>query len=63
MYFDSSNSIVASAAAMHTGFPPNVDACAPGFQFITLSRAITALRGIPDAMPFAEAMMSGSIPA
>ena len=45
--------MVASAAAIHTGFPPNVEACAPGFQSITLWRAITAQSGMPLAIPFA----------
>ena len=55
--------MVASAAAMATGFPPNVEACAPGFQSITSAFAITALSGIPDAIPFATQMISGSTPA
>ena len=40
---------------MQTGLPPNVDACAPGFQSITLARAIIALSGMPEAMPLARA--------
>ena len=63
MYFSSSKPIVASEAAMQTGLPPNVEACAPGFQSITLPRAIIALSGMPDAIPFAVQMISGSIPA
>ena len=63
IYFDSSRSSVASEAAMHTGFPPKVEACAPRVQSITSARAIIALNGIPEAIPFAVQMMSGSIPA
>ena len=50
------------AAAMHTGLPPKVVPCEPGFQFITLSRAMMAPRGMPLAMPLAEVIMSGSMP-
>jgi len=63
LYSLSINSMVASAAAMHTGFPPNVVPCAPGFQRITLSLAMMAPSGMPLAMPFAQQRMSGSIPA
>ena len=45
--------IVFNADAMHTGLPPNVDACAPGFQSIKSARATHAPSGKPDAMPFA----------
>ena len=55
--------MVASDAAMQTGLPPKVEACAPGFQFITFARAMMALSGMPEAIPFAVQMMSGSIPA
>ena len=48
---------------MHTGLPPKVEACAPGFQSITLARAIVAQSGMPEAMPLATQIMSGSIPA
>ena len=63
MYSLSIRSMVASAAARHTGFPPNVVPCEPGFHRITLSLATIAPSGIPLAMPFAEQSMSGSIPA
>ncbi len=63
LYSPSIRSIVASAAAKHTGFPPNVVPCAPGPQRITLSLAMIAPSGMPLAMPFAEHRMSGSIPA
>ena len=55
--------MVASDAAMATGLPPKVEACAPGFQFITSAFAITALSGMPEAMPFAVQIMSGTTPA
>ena len=48
---------------MQTGLPPNVDACAPGFQSMTLAFAMMALSGMPEAIPFAVQIMSGSIPA
>ena len=54
-----SGSIVFNAAAMQTGLPPNVDACAPGFQSIKSARATHAPIGNPDPMPFAMQMMSG----
>src|SRR5512138_13777 len=54
--------MVASDAAQETGLPPYVLPCAPLGQVITDSRAIHAPRGRPDAMPFAEVMMSGSTP-
>ena len=38
MYLLSSKCKVASEAAMHTGFPPNVEACAPGFVHHALTR-------------------------
>src|SRR6202163_3591253 len=63
MYSLSIRSMVASAAAMHTGFPPNGVPCEPGFQRVTLSLAMIAPSGMPLAMPFAEHRMSGSIPA
>src|SRR5206468_4187835 len=46
-------------AAHATGFPPKVEACAPGGQLITSARAMVAESGIPLAMPFATARMSG----
>ena len=54
---------MASAAATQTGLPPNVEACAPGGQSITLAGAIIAESGMPEAMPLATHRMSGSIPA
>src|SRR6266852_4693446 len=51
MYSLSIRCMVASAAARHTGFPPNVVPCAPGFQRITLSLAIIAPSGMPFALP------------
>ena len=52
-------SIVVSAAAMETGLPPKVEACAPGGQFI--SSAVRWWRtGMPLAMPLAECDMSGN---
>src|SRR5438034_6485728 len=63
LYSLSIRSIVASAAARQTGFPPNVVPCEPGPQRITLSLAMIAPSGMPLAMPLAEQRMSGSIPA
>ena len=54
--------IVASAAAIDIGFPPNVDACDPGFQSMISARVIQIPSGIPLAMPFAIQTMSGSTP-
>ena len=51
--------MVLRAAAMATGFPPKVEACAPGFQSIKPARATHAPKGRPDAMPFASVTMSG----
>ena len=62
MYSCSSSAIVASDAAIATGLPPNVEACAPGFQVMMFAFAIVALKGMPDAIPFVQ-IMSGSIPA
>ena len=53
---------VASAAAQHTGLPPNVLACEPGGQVMTSARAVVTPSGSPEAMPFAIATMSGSTP-
>src|ERR1039458_5041873 len=55
----SSNSMVTSAAAQATGFPPKVEACAPGPHFIRSARAIVAPSGSPLAMPLATVMISG----
>ena len=54
--------MVASAAAHDSGLPPKVLPCWPGRHVITLLRAITAPSGMPEAMPFADVMMSGSTP-
>ena len=51
---------VTSAAAQATGFPPKVEACAPGGQVIRSERATVAPSGRPLAMPFATAKMSGT---
>src|SRR5207249_2398352 len=45
---------VASAAAADTGLPPNVEPWPPPAHCITSSRASSAPRGIPDAMPLAS---------
>ncbi len=55
-------SSVASAAAMHTGFPPNVDACDPGTQSISSALLTVTPSGMPEAMPFAMQTMSGCTP-
>src|SRR6267143_819387 len=53
MYSLSIRSMVTSAAAMHTGFPPNVVPCEPGFQRIALSLAMIAPSGMPlENLPF-----------
>ena len=57
-----SSSIVASAAAHDTGLPPNVLACAPGGHAISPRAPTATPSGMPDAMPFAIAIMSGSTP-
>ena len=54
--------MVASAAATATGFPPKVEACAPGGQFMISARAIMALSGNPLAMPLAVVKISGATP-
>ena len=54
--------IVASAAAIDTGLPPNVDACDPGAQSIISARVMQMPSGIPLAMPLAMHTMSGSTP-
>ena len=46
--------IVASEAAIATGLPPNVEACAPGVQFMISARAMMALNGRPLAIPLAD---------
>ena len=56
-------SSVAMAEAMHTGLPPYVVPCDPGFHCITLSLAMNALMGMPLPRPFAVNTMSGVIPA
>ena len=58
----SNSAIVASAAAQHTGLPPNVEACAPGGQVIRSARATVAPSGIPLAIPLATARISGTAP-
>ncbi len=58
----SRSSMVASAAATATGFPPKVDACEPGGQSMMSARAIMALSGSPLAMPFALVKISGATP-
>ena len=55
----SSSSMVASAAEIQTGFPPKVDACAPGFQLMISARATVADRGMPLAIPLASVTISG----
>ncbi len=57
-----SSLIVATAAAHDTGLPPNVLACAPGGHVMMSARAAATPSGIPDAMPFAMAIMSGRTP-
>ena len=54
--------MVASAAAIETGLPPKVDACAPGGQFMTSARATVAPSGMPLAIPFAIVTISGTTP-
>ncbi len=54
--------MVASAAAIETGFPPNVEACEPGAQSIISARVMHTPSGMPLAMPFAMQTMSGSTP-
>jgi len=54
-------SSVASAAAQHTGLPPNVVPCAPGFHFMIDSFAMIAPIGIPLPNPLRESRISGSI--
>ncbi len=58
----SSTSMVASAAAMHTGLPPKVDACDPGTQSMISALLMHTLSGMPLAMPLATVIMSGSTP-
>ena len=59
----STTSRVASAAAQHTGFPPNVLPCAPGDHFMTDSLAMMAPIGMPLPRPFAASSTSGSTPS
>ena len=55
------SSIVLSAAAQLSGFPPKVEPCAPCFQSMTFFLATMMPRGRPEATPFAMAIMSGSV--
>ena len=55
-------SSVARPAAAQTGFPANVEPCAPGGQVQTESRAMKAPIGMPEAIPLAVVRMSGSTP-
>ncbi len=55
-------SMVASAAAIETGFPPKVDACEPGAQSMISARVMQMPSGMPLAMPLAMQTMSGSTP-
>ena len=50
------------AAAMATGFPPNVEAWAPGFQSIKSARATHKPSGKPEAIPLAMQTMSAFTP-
>ena len=54
--------MVAIAAAHDTGLPPKVLACAPGGHDITSARARQTPSGMPEAIPFAQATMSGCTP-
>src|SRR3989344_6329060 len=56
----SSKRMVASDAATATGFPPKVEACAPGGQFIRSARAMQTPSGRPEAIPLATQRMSGA---
>ena len=48
---------------MPTALPPYVPPCAPGAHFSMIAcRDTTALTGIPEAMPLATVMMSGTTP-
>jgi len=53
-------SIVAFAAAVEMGFPPNVEIVSFFSESATSSVAIVAPRGIPFAIPFAVVIISGS---
>ncbi len=55
-------SMVASAAAHETGFPPYVEPCVPIVHVIVSSFAIMAPSGMPLAMPLPASRMSGSTP-
>ena len=55
-------SSVASAAAMHTGFPPKVEACEPGTQSMISARVMVTQSGMPDAIPLATQTISGCTP-
>src|SRR5437867_4058218 len=61
LYSLSIRSIVASAAARQTGFPPNVVPCEPGPQRITLSLAMIAPSGMPLAMPLAVSVQVSNV--
>ena len=50
----SSSSMVVRAAAIDTGLPPNVEACAPGGQFITSARANVADQRHPARNAFSQ---------
>ena len=54
--------MVASAAAMQTGLPPNVEACEPGTQSMISAFAMMMPSGMPLAIPLAMQTMSGSTP-
>src|SRR5579872_1862419 len=56
----SSTFMVASAASMQTGLPPNVEACDPGTQSMMEARVMVIPSGIPEAIPLAMVTMSGS---
>ena len=51
------------AAAIASGFPPNVLACMPGFKLgASLSLQIMAPQATPAASPLASVKMSGCTP-
>lgn len=53
----------ASAAAAHTGLPPNVVPCLPGPNNSAVAPvAMQAPIGIPPPSPFARVMTSGTMP-
>ena len=58
----SSSSIVASPAAIATGLPAMVEPWLPAGQVISSRRAIIAPSGMPDAIPLASRITSGTTP-